>query len=77
MRLEDHGMEFERDGHKVRIGSIETERSHTGRKRHFRRIFIDEVEVSGSKGKSLNAARFAANVHLEYKINMEKKLRKK
>jgi hypothetical protein len=79
--MEDRGMEYERDGHKVRIGAVETERqttshgTYTGRKRHFRRIFIDDVEVHKAIGKSLDNARYHSAFELEYKIRMEKKLR--
>jgi hypothetical protein len=75
--MEDRGMEYERDGHKVRIGAVETEPGKggfAGRKRHFRRIFIDGVEVYKSHGKSLDSARFHSGFHLEYKIKMGKNL---
>jgi hypothetical protein len=73
MKIEDQTSEFERGGHKVHIGPVESEpeRSHgstTGRNRHFRRIHIDGLEVGRSQGKSLENARYNSAFLLEDKI---------
>ena len=72
MRLQDQTDQFTALGHTVRIGPVESEPelshgSRTGRKRHFRRIYIDGIEVARSQGTSLQSARYSSGLQLEHK----------